>query len=235
MELEPRTEVPAHATGAVQFVPLSSISDDATFRLREEGDVSALASSLGRLGQLVPVELRLVPGAPEDTPRYQVVAGFRRIAAVRLLRRERVLARVHLGFGDEDAWSLALVQALLTAPLDRAALEALRDRVDGLAPWAADLLDGVMNEPEAAAEPEAGPDAAAQAEVEPAAAPEGEPVEMTPEELANDVATRLYEVNADLAVAYESWADLPPEGRRAIIEQARWTAALLPMLEAQEE
>ena len=34
MELEPRTTAPAHATGAVEFVPLAAISDDGTFRLR---------------------------------------------------------------------------------------------------------------------------------------------------------------------------------------------------------
>ena len=49
MELEPRTEVPVHATGTVGFVSLASIVADATFRLREEGDISALASSIGRL------------------------------------------------------------------------------------------------------------------------------------------------------------------------------------------
>src|SRR5512142_2920379 len=153
MELEPRTEAPVHATGAVGFVPLASIAVDDTFRLREEGDISALASSLGRLGQLTPVELRPLPGAAQGGPRYQVIAGFRRISAVRLLRRDRVLARVHEAFSDEDAWGLALAQALLTAPLDAAAAAALRERVEAVAPWAADLLDGVANEPEAAAEP----------------------------------------------------------------------------------
>ncbi len=233
MELEPRTEAPVHATGAVGFVPLASIAVDDTFRLREEGDISALASSLGRLGQLTPVELRPLPGAAQGGPRYQVIAGFRRISAVRLLRRDRVLARVHEAFSDEDAWGLALAQALLTAPLDAAAAAALRERVEAVAPWAADLLDGVANEPEAAAEP--APEAADVRGDGPDALAEAGALEVTPEELANDLAARLYEVNADLAVAYEAWADLPPEGRRAIVDQARWIAALLPMLEAGEE
>ena len=68
MELEPRTTAPAHATGAVEFVPLAAIADDATFRLRDVGDVAALAASIGRLGHLVPVELRPVPGAPAGAP-----------------------------------------------------------------------------------------------------------------------------------------------------------------------
>jgi hypothetical protein len=297
MELEPRTSAPAHATGAVEFVDLSAIEEDATFRLREEGDVSALASSMGRLGQLVPLELRPLPSEPEAPPRYQLVAGFRRVAALKLLRRERALARVHQAFSDDDAWALALAQALLTEPLDRAAVAALGQRLaqSGAAPWAAELLDealvrapveaelrerffdflgtpeaagapagpsddaGLDGEPmtgdegylaaldgapaeegpEADAEPEPGSEAEPEAASEPEPSPEAgegdEAVEVTPEELASDLAIRLYELNADLAVAWESWADLPPEGRQAIVEQARWIADLLPRLEEDVE
>ena len=59
---------------------------------------------------------------------------------------------------------------------------------------------------------------------------EGEPVEVTPEELAVDLAARLSEVNQDLALAFESWRDLPAEGRRMIVEQAEYIAALVPHL-----
>jgi ParB-like chromosome segregation protein Spo0J len=230
MELAPRTTAPAHATGAVEFIDLVAVSEDDTFRLREEGDVSALAASIGRLGQLVPLELRPREAPEGGPPRYQVVAGFRRVAALRLLRRERALARVHPAMPDEDAWAMALAQALLGEPLLRTEVSSLRERLarEGQAPWAADLLD----------------EATLRAPLEPglrerfleflAAAREAEdgaPVEVTPEELASDVARRLYEVNADLAVAFEAWADLPPDGRRAILAQARWIAGLLPMLE----
>lgn len=265
MELEPRTTAPAHATGAVAFVPVSAIADDATFRLRDEGDVGALAASIGRLGQLAPVELRPAPGT-DGEPRYQVVAGFRRLAALRMLMRERVLARVHERLDDEDAWALALTQALVTEPLDAASLEALRARLASVrvAPWAGDLVDeALVRAPvdpaqreaflaffrgEALPAPEGGAgedeDALLERELEAdeveaaaaARAPEDdvEVTEVTPEELADDLARKMWEVNQDLALAADSWRDLPEEGRRMILEQARWAASLLPHLEETE-
>jgi ParB-like chromosome segregation protein Spo0J len=273
MELEPRTTAPAHATGAVEFVPLASIAADTTFQLREDGDVSALAASMGRLGQLVPLEVRPVPraaaraseGAQAEPLRYQLVCGFRRLAALRLLVRERALVRVHPALSEDDAWAMALGQALLSEPLDRPALEALRERLaaSGTAAWAEELVDEAIVrapiDPELRerfyaflSEGEAAPEAEAEAISEPEAEPaggwytdsdagsgsgsgkEGDEEEVTPDELADDLAARLYQVNADLAVAYGAWAELPEEGRRMIVEQARWIAELLPRLEGDE-
>lgn len=271
MELEPRTSAPAHATGAVAFLPLVAVGDDATFQVRPEGDVAQLAASIGRLGQLSPIELRPDPAAPG---RYQVIAGFRRLAALRMLMRERVLARVHERLDDADAWGIALGQALLTEPLGGEALAALRQRLadTGVAPWADELVDEARVrapiEPELRerffAFLEAGAPAAAPAEP-PAGAPTGSPtpeedsalereleadeaerevreppreaaeVEVTPDELADDVARRLWELNQDLALAAEAWTELPEEGRRQILVQARWLALLLPQLEGDGE
>jgi ParB-like chromosome segregation protein Spo0J len=245
MELEPRTTAPSHATGAVAFVPLAELSADVTFRLREEGDVAALAASIGRLGQLVPVELRPLPGAVPGGPRWQVVAGFRRLAALRLLYRERVLARVHEALDDDDAWAIALAQPLLAEPLLRAELEALRSALPpSAAGWAAELLDeAAVRAPVDAAvrerfleflqarEERGGTDREDAPEEGGEAAAPDEPVEVTLEELAADVAARFYEVNQDLALALERWRDLPAEDRRAIAAQARWAADVLPLLE----
>jgi ParB-like chromosome segregation protein Spo0J len=261
VELERRTTAPAHATGAVEFVPLEAISEDATFRLRDEGDVAPLASSIGRLGQLVPVELRPLPGAAEggEGPRFQVVAGFRRLAALRMLARERVLARVHETLEDDDARALALALALVTEPLLASELQALRERLaaSGEAPWVDEALEEALARApvdprlrerfvawlERADEAEAGPEPEEAVEEEAAApevsaAPPGEaegPVEVTPDELADDLAARMFEVNQDLSLAYESWAELPPEGRRMIVEQARYVAELLRLLERDGE
>jgi ParB-like chromosome segregation protein Spo0J len=134
---------PAHATGAVEFVSLDDVALDDRFRLRPDGDVAGLASSLGRLGQLVPVELRPLPDAAEGGPRWQVVAGFRRLAALRLLFRDRVLARLHQQLPDDEAWALAIAQAVLGEPFTVADLEALRGRLEGegVAQWAGEILD----------------------------------------------------------------------------------------------
>lgn len=254
MELEPRTTAPAHATGAVEFVALEDVSDDATFRLRDEGDVGPLAASMGRIGQLVPIELRPLPGAdpaPEaggagqgeaGGPRYQIVAGFRRVAAARLLGRERVLARVHAPLPDEDAWSLALAQALVVEPLLASELAALGERLEAekVAPWAGELVgDAVARAPVDPKLRERFREWLERTAREPAAAEagaEGEgAVEVTPEELAEDLARRMFEVNEDLALAWSSWAELPEEGRRMIVAQARYVAELLALIDREEE
>jgi hypothetical protein len=91
-----------------------------------------------------------------------------------------------------------------------------------------DGADAGADEDQAGAAPEL-------VETEAAEDASGEEVEVTPEELATDLARRMYEVNADLAVAWDAWADIPPEGRAAIVEQARWIAELLPSMEQEPE
>jgi ParB-like chromosome segregation protein Spo0J len=252
VELEPRTTAPAHATGAVAFVPLASLADDATFKLRDEGDVAPLAASMGRLGQLVPVELRPLPGTGGPSiaggPRYQLVAGFRRVAAARLLQRDRVLARVHARLDEEDAWAIALCHALAGEPLLASEIEALRPRLAGLpAAWAPDLLDAAVSRaPVDPAQRErflawlAGGRARAGFPAEPladegeegagaeeAAAGEEEAVEVTAEELADDLVRRLWEVNQDLALVADVWSELPRDRRRELLDQLRWVAQLV--------
>ena len=270
MDRDDRPAAPAHATGAVEFVSIDDISEDATFRLREPREVSDLAASLGRLGQLVPVELRPVPAAApapagarasiEDA----VVAGFRRLAALRLLQRDRVLARIHRELPDEDAWALALSRPLLGEPFLAVDLEALRARLPetGAAPWAEDLLQDALartpvgpedrerfleflrGAPGRGAGPAAGAEEGEGVEEEagsrPAARPEALPaepetIEVTPDELALHLAVRLFELNQELAAAWEAWRDMAADGRRQVVEQARYLAELFPLMERETE
>jgi len=195
----------------VEHVPLDEVSPDATFRLREPGDVSELAVAIGRLGQLTPVELRpFPPGAGAGAERrYQVVAGFRRMEALRLLQRERVLARVHPSLTDDDAWALALAGPLFSEPWSPAELAAIAGRVRAHLPWAVP--------PESSAPP-------AVARPRPAIAAD-------PAALAHALAVRAYELNGEVAAAYEGWGALPAEGRRLVLEQLRYLFRMFPLLE----
>lgn len=234
MDLEPRVSAPGHAAGVVELVPLADVSEDQTFRLREEGDVADLATSIGRLGQLAPVELRLRPATGETgpgQPRWQVVAGFRRLAALRLLQRDRALARLHQELPDEDAWALAAVHALLTEPLGPVQLESLREklRAAGVV-WAEHLVDDAqVRAPVAQELREAFHLFLSRAK--PAPQEEGGTVEVSPEEVVQEILRRLCELNVDLAAAWEAWADLPREGRRQVVEQARYLHDLFPFME----
>jgi ParB family transcriptional regulator, chromosome partitioning protein len=233
---EIRTAAPAHATGAVLFVPLDEIAPDETFRLRPQGDVSVLAASIGRLGQLEPVELRALPGA-DGGPRFQAVAGFRRLAALRLLLRDRALARIHQALADEDAWAIALVLGLTGEPLAEAELTALRERLaaTGVAPWALELVEEARAR--APLPPEQRERFYEWLSGAPPLTPEtqGSQVEeVSAEDFARELALGMAELNRDLATAYGAWKDLPEEGRRLLLVQARYVAELLPYLEDAE-
>jgi hypothetical protein len=160
-----------------------------------------------------------------------VVAGFRRLAALRLLARERVLARVHATLDDDDAWAIALAQALLGEPLPEVELAALLERLPEIrsASWATELVEEALERAHGAAPASPSPPQGERTG-ERGISGTDEPVEVTPEELAVDLAARLSEVNQDLALAFESWRDLPAEGRRMIVEQAEYIAALVPHL-----
>ena len=190
----------------MEHVPLDEVAADTTFRLREPGDVSELAVAIGRLGQLTPVDLRPLPAAGEGK-RWQVVTGFRRMEALRLLQRERVLARVHPSLSDDDAWALALAGPLFSEPWSPAALAAIAGRVRAHLPWAA---------PAASSAPSPG------ARPRPAADPAA---------LAHGLAVRAYELNGEVAAAYEGWGALPAEGRRLVLEQLRYLFRMFPLLE----
>ncbi len=191
----------------MEHVPLDEVSLDATFRLREPGDVSELATAIGRLGQLTPVDLRPLPVVDGEGRRYQVVAGFRRMAALRLLQRERVLARLHPSLSDDDAWALALAGPLFTRPWSPADLEAVAGRVRARFPWAAPVAQG-MPPPASRVRPTADPAA-----------------------FVHGLAVRAYELNGEVAAAYEGWGTLPAEGRRLLLEQLRYLFRLFPLLD----
>ncbi len=210
-------------------VAIDEIAPDATFRLRPEGDVSELAASIGRLGQLAPVAVRRLPGGEG---KLQVVAGFRRLAALRLLQRERVLVEIHEGLRDDDAWAMALAGVLLEKPLAPAELAELEPVVRAHLPWAAGALEAVRARAAGPAAPPASRAAPAAATSPAPANPSGgRPGSQDPAAFVHALAVEAFALNQELARAYEAWDALPREGRALLLTQLRWLGQLLPLLE----
>jgi ParB family chromosome partitioning protein len=201
---------------APAHVLLDRVDDDTTFQLRPEGDCSLLATDLARLGQLYPIDLRLVP--PD---RFQIISGFRRVAALRFLQREKVLARLHIDLSDEDALLMALAQAIHSTPVSREDLGALKDRLEQEGRMGAavrDMLEKALAPPEGDLAPE---------EV-------GEDDEVDADELSHDITQRLGEINQDLSLLAEVFAVLDDERKKALLEQLRYSSELVKFLEEKE-
>ncbi len=212
-------ERPSRSHVAPALIALDRVDDEDAFRLRPEGDVALLATDLARLGQLFPVDLRLRP--PD---RFQVICGFRRVAALRFLHRERVLARLHTSLTDEDALLMALAEAIHQTPASAEQLAAVRARLDRegrLTPTARDMLEKALATGETLA-PEAFEEEG-----------EGADDEVDADELAADVANRLGAINQDLSALAEVFSSLDGDRRRELLTQLRYSAELVAFLEGQ--
>jgi ParB-like chromosome segregation protein Spo0J len=195
---------------APAHIPLERIDEDTTFQLRPVGDLSNLATDLARLGQLFPVDVRFRP--PD---RFQVVCGFRRVAALRFLKRDRVLARLHTDLSDEDALLMALATAIHGAPVEREQLEAKRAQLESegrLTPIARDMLDKALA-------------------TEDSLAPETVEEEVDADELAATATQRLGDLNQDLALLADVFADLDETRKAELLNQLRYSADLVAYLE----
>ncbi len=198
------------------WIALDELIVDGVFCLRSDAallDVSGLATDIARLGQLFPVDVR-----PAGDGRYQLVCGFRRVAALKLLQRDRVAARVHVGLADDDAWLLALAAAIHGRPVDRDALVAIRDRLESqgaLKPSARDMLEKAL-----ATDDALGPEAVEE--------------EVDADELAADVTTRLGDCNQDLALLADVFGELDEERRAELLRQLKYSVELVSFLERQE-
>jgi ParB family chromosome partitioning protein len=193
-------------------VSLELIDEDPTFQLRPEGDLSALATDLARLGQLFPVELRTT-----SSNRFQVVCGFRRVSALRFLQRKEVMARIHSDLSDEDGVLMALAVAIHSEGLSREQLVEAKvrlDRAGRLNAAAKDMLEKALS---------------ANGQL----APEGidEVEEVDADELASAVTQRLGEINQDLSLLADVFASLEPKQQEELLTQLRYSADLVAFLE----
>ena len=195
---------------APALIPLERVSDDTTFQIRPEGEIDKLATDVARLGQLFPVDVRLVP--PD---RFQVICGFRRVAALRFLKRDRVLARLHTDLTDEDALLLALAAAIHAEPVAPEDLAALQERLEDegrLTPATRDMLEKALQEDDTLA-------------------PEGVEEEVDADELAADVARRLGDINQELSALADVFLGLDEARRAELLMQLRYSSELVAFLE----
>lgn len=119
------------------YVPLSRLSADTSFRIRLGGDVSSLARSIAQAGQLFPIEVR-----PHGDG-YQAITGFRRLAALKILHRDRVLVRIHGEISDAAAALIAAADALDNKPMEKEELLELRERYHSMA-WSTPALEELI-------------------------------------------------------------------------------------------
>jgi ParB family chromosome partitioning protein len=203
---EPRPSGPVVLTS----VPLDQLDESTLFQIRPEGEVSKLATDIARLGQLFPVDVR-----PSGLVSYQIICGFRRVAALRFLKRDRVQVRVHTNISDEDALLLALASAIHGSPVEREELEARRDQLEAegrLSAAARDMLGKAL-------------------ETEDSLAPESVEEEVDADELAADVAQRLGAINQDLSLLADVFSSLDESRRAELLMQLRYSAELVAYLE----
>ena len=216
-------EPPRRHHVAPALIALDRVELDERFRVRAqpEGDISALATDIARLGQLFPIDLRLK--APNS---FVVITGFRRVAALKFLQREKVLARLHTDLSDDDATLLALAEGIHSQPVAKAELVAYRERLvtDGrLTAAARDMLEKAL----------AVDDGLAPEEYKAEGAEEDEE-EVDADELAADVTVRLGEINQDLSLLADVFGDLDGVRREELLKQLKYSSQLVEFLEGQK-
>jgi hypothetical protein len=209
----PRLDRPPQVEERV--VSLEQIDEHDAFQLRPAGDVGRLAMDLARLGQAFPVDVRPVEG----TDRFQLVSGFRRVAALRFLRRTSVLARVHASLPDEDALLLAgVLHAAAPTSEELGEIEARLEREGRLSAAARDMLGRARATDDGLAPESVG----------------GEEEEIDADELAAALTARLGELNQDLALLAPVFDALEPGQRAELLQQLRYAAELVAYFDQEE-
>ena len=95
---KPKTPEKEVNPGKVERVPLALIDlDDTTFRFRIKMRLGKLPDSIEENGQQFPILLRRIP----SSGRFQLISGFRRVAALQKLRWDHVNAIIREDLDDD--------------------------------------------------------------------------------------------------------------------------------------
>lgn len=217
---------------AAQWVNLSEITDTETFLLRTTRQPGPLGESIAREGQTEPVDLRRTPTG------LQLVTGQRRLCAVQLLHRSRILARVHENLSDPQALYLALADDLDRRPWTQLEREAVRAKIEGRGQLGARLEALLERASEHVLEEEVEEQAAA---LERGTAPDFDELEETSEEevelevLADRARDGFADACNDLAALIDVWGELDEARRSALVECVQYLVDLHPFLVAEPE
>ncbi len=201
---------------APALIPLDRLDEDTDYLMRDGAeleDIAALATDIARLGQLFPIDVRLRP--PD---RFQVITGFRRVAALRFLQREKVLARLHTDLSDADSVLMSLASAIHSRSVGAEALTAIRAELESsgrLSPSARDMLEKALS---------SGDDLS----------PESVEEEVDADELAADVTVRLGQANQDLSLLADVFSELDETRREELLKQLRYSSELVAFLESKQ-
>lgn len=213
---------------SVEEIPLSQLDlEDDTFQTRELSNLEGLTESIESEGQQTPVLLRLKPDE-----KWQIVAGFRRIGALKQLNREGIKARLFDELSDEEAVELSILDNLYQEGLSREEIEKYQGRLREkgiLNPNIESFLQGKM----AAVSLSPAPIRATEEEEEKEeeeGEEEGEEDVVYLEDLLSETYERLSEAAKGLDGLYPYWKEVSGEEREDIIAQCQYIHDLLPFL-----
>lgn len=92
---------------AVRDVPTDKLNDDTTFMFRAELRTGPLKKSMEANGLIVPV---IVRSWGRTRPKYQLISGFRRVAAAKELGWETIPALVYRDLDDDAAYRASVLE-----------------------------------------------------------------------------------------------------------------------------
>jgi ParB family chromosome partitioning protein len=137
-----RAQRAADEAATVRRVPLGAVVVDEDARPRPLRGVARLAANLERFGQLTPVVVR-----PLGADRFELVTGYRRMAALAAARFTHVDVRVVPDLDDATAAALYVAENCLVEGVSSKAVERLAERLAGAAGFA-EVLPQVLADDE---------------------------------------------------------------------------------------
>ncbi len=219
---------------SVEEIPLSQLDlEDDTFQTRELANLEGLTKSIEAEGQQNPVLLRLKPDK-----KWQIVAGFRRIGALKQLKREEVKARLFDELSDEEAVELSILDNLYQEGLSEEEIKKYQEKLREkgiLNPNIESFLQGkiaavaISLTPKKEAEEEEREEEEKEEEEKEEKEKEEEGV-IYLEDLLSETYERLSEAARELERLYPHWEDVSGEEKEDIIAQCQYIHDLLPLL-----